>query len=130
MHFNFQISCLGDKQFENPQTANLNKILKDCLLLKKCITDLNKPTTDDTDGQVDVQPDKKKTFVCTTMYIIKNMCKFYTYFTSYLSVINTLPSPILLQLLLPLLSSISVLVILCPLPVLHMDVIETTWLMA
>ena len=60
-----QISSLGDKQFENPQTGNLNKIMKDCVLVKECLRDLNKPTTEEADGQVNAQPEKKKKgFVC------------------------------------------------------------------
>ena len=60
-----QLSSLGDKQFENPQTGNLNKVMKDCVLLKECLTNLNKPTTEEPDGQVNVQPEKKKKgFVC------------------------------------------------------------------
>lgn len=56
-----QLSSFGDRQFENPQTGNLNKIMKDCVLVRSCLQDLNKPATE---GQ-DTQPEKrKKFFVC------------------------------------------------------------------
>ena len=32
-----QISTLGDKKFENPQTANLQKVLQDCLTIHDLI---------------------------------------------------------------------------------------------
>ena len=33
---------MGDKRFENPQTANLNNILKSCVLVRECLQDLHK----------------------------------------------------------------------------------------
>lgn len=57
-----QVSFLGDKQFENPQTGNLNKIIKDCVLVRSCLQDLNKPSAET------VQPEKKKkAFVCKSI---------------------------------------------------------------
>ena len=39
--------------------------MKDCVLVKECLRDLNKPTAEEADGQVNVQPEKKKkAFVC------------------------------------------------------------------
>lgn len=59
--FKMQVSFLGDKQFENPQTGNLNKIIKDCVLVRSCLQDLNKPATE----AQNTQPEKKKrAFVC------------------------------------------------------------------
>ncbi|XP_068728240.1 DNA-directed RNA polymerase I subunit RPA1-like [Montipora capricornis] len=52
------ISRLGDKQFENAHTGNLNKILKDCVLVKECLADLKDPTTTTTEDEA--QPAKKK----------------------------------------------------------------------
>ena len=35
------------------------------MLVKECLRDLNKPTAEEADGQVNVQPEKKKkAFVC------------------------------------------------------------------
>ena len=56
-----QLSTLGDKQFENPQTGNLSKIMKDSVLVKECLLDLNKPRTEQTEGSTEK---KKKGFVC------------------------------------------------------------------
>lgn len=56
-----QLSTLGDKQFENPQTGNLSKIMKDSVLVKECLLDLNKPRTEQTEGSTER---KKKGFVC------------------------------------------------------------------
>ena len=68
---NLQLSTLGEKQFENPQTGNLNKIMKDCVLVKECLRDLNKPETEQTDEQ---QPErKKKSFVCVFFLHINNL---------------------------------------------------------
>lgn len=55
-----QLSTLGDKQFENPQTGNLSKIMKDSVLVKECLLDLNKPRTEQTEGSTEK---KKKGFV-------------------------------------------------------------------
>ena len=56
-----QLSTLGDKQFENPQTGNLSKIMKDSVLVKECLLDLNKPRTEQAEGSTGK---KKKGFVC------------------------------------------------------------------
>ncbi|KAL9951314.1 hypothetical protein ACROYT_G043957 [Oculina patagonica] len=53
------VSFLGDKQFENPQTGNLIKIIKDCVLVRSCLQDLNKPATEDQNTQTEK---KKKGF--------------------------------------------------------------------
>ena len=51
-YFYFQLSCLGEKRFENPQTANLNKILIDCKLIYKCLEETqNKDETIEDIGQ-------------------------------------------------------------------------------
>jgi len=72
-----QLSSLGDRQFENPQTGNLSKIMKDCVLVKECLRDLNKPTTEGPDGQVNVQPEKrKKAFVCTILVSLLGYLKY------------------------------------------------------
>jgi len=72
-----QLSSLGDRRFENPQTGNLSKIMKGCVLVKECLRDLNKPTTEGPDGQVNVQPEKrKKAFVCTILVSLLGCLKF------------------------------------------------------
>jgi len=40
--FVFQVSALGEKRFENPQTANLCKVLKDCECIIDNLKGLNK----------------------------------------------------------------------------------------
>ena len=40
------MSFLGDKKFENPQTANLNKVLYDCVIVSDCLKELADKTVD------------------------------------------------------------------------------------
>ena len=39
--FNLQLSVMGDKKFDNPQSANLTRILEDCELLQICMDQIN-----------------------------------------------------------------------------------------
>ena len=42
---------MGDKKFDNPQTANLNKVLEDCEVLKICLDQIKTAQTNK-DGEV------------------------------------------------------------------------------
>ncbi|XP_015758979.1 PREDICTED: DNA-directed RNA polymerase I subunit RPA1-like [Acropora digitifera] len=59
------LSTLGDKRFENPQSGNLVKILKDCALLKECLASVKNSATAEEEQQPaivkdEVKPAKKK----------------------------------------------------------------------
>jgi len=59
------LSTLGEKRFENPQSGNLVKILKDCALLKECLANVKNSATTEEEQQPaivkdEVKPAKKK----------------------------------------------------------------------
>ena len=55
-----QLSFLGEKRFENPQTANLNSIMKSCVLVQQCLKDLNKKPGDVGYGEPQESTDSKR----------------------------------------------------------------------
>ena len=61
MKYSFQLSCLGEKRFENSQTANLNKILIACKLIYKCLEETqNKDEITEDVGQTQLKLSKNR----------------------------------------------------------------------
>ena len=45
---------MGDKKFDNPQSANLTKVLEDCRILKVCQDQIKEARTSDLGGTSDL----------------------------------------------------------------------------
>ena len=57
----FQMTAMGEKRFENPQTSNMNKILRDCILVREYLMELNQPLSGESEEQ---HKPVKKPWVC------------------------------------------------------------------
>lgn len=66
-----QISVMGDKKFDNPQSANLTKVLEDCQVLKICLDQIKQArSNNDGEGTSDVASRSSSSTATTTSVII------------------------------------------------------------